>query len=78
MTLEIITPDQTLYTGKVSMVQMPGVEGLFAVLHNHAPLIASLKKGKVKLRDEKEQLQYIEIKGGIVEVLNNRVLILSE
>lgn len=60
------------------MVQMPGVEGLFAVLHNHAPLIASLKKGKVKLRDEKEQLQYIEIKGGIVEVLNNRVLILSE
>ncbi|MBW6458936.1 MAG: ATP synthase F1 subunit epsilon [Bacteroidales bacterium] len=78
MTLEIITPDQTLYTGKVSMVQMPGVDGLFAVLWNHAPMIAVLKKGRVKLRDDKDQLQYIEIKGGIVEVLNNKVLILSE
>lgn len=78
MTLEIITPEQTLYTGEVSLVQMPGFDGLFEVLHNHAPLISVLRKGKVKVKDDKDQLLYFQIKGGLVEVLHNKIIILSE
>ena len=47
MNLEIITPDKSVYTGEVSLVQLPGIDGSFEVLDNHAPLISVLKKGKI-------------------------------
>ena len=45
MNLEIITPGKELFKGEVSLVQLPGLDGLFEVLNNHAPLIAALKEG---------------------------------
>lgn len=78
MKLEIITPEQTLYTGEVSLVQLPGIDGSFEILNNHAPLIAALLKGKIKAQDAQKQVQYFEIKGGVVEVLQNKVLVLAE
>ena len=78
MNLEIITPEQTLFTGEVSLVQLPGIDGSFEVLNNHAPLISVLAAGKVKIQDSQKQLQYFEIKGGVIEVLHNKVLILAE
>jgi F-type H+-transporting ATPase subunit epsilon len=78
MKLEIITPEQTLFTGEVSLVQLPGIDGSFEILNDHAPLIAVLAKGKVKTQDAQKQLQYFEIKGGVVEVLRNKVLVLAE
>jgi len=78
MTLEIITPEQTLFTGEVSLVQLPGIDGLFEILNDHAPLISVLSKGKIKVQDAQKQLQYFEIKGGVVEVLRNKVLVLAE
>jgi F-type H+-transporting ATPase subunit epsilon len=78
MQLEIITPEQTLFTGEVSLVQLPGIDGSFEILNDHAPLISALSKGRVKVQDAQKQLQYFEIKGGIVEVLRNKVLVLAE
>jgi F-type H+-transporting ATPase subunit epsilon len=78
MRLEIITPETTLYTGEVSLVQLPGIDGSFEILSNHAPLISVLSAGKVKAQDAQKQTQYFEIKGGVVEVLHNKVLVLAE
>jgi F-type H+-transporting ATPase subunit epsilon len=78
MRLEIITPETTLFTGEVSLVQLPGIDGSFEILSNHAPLISVLSAGKVKALDAQKQTQYFEIKGGVVEVLHNKVLVLAE
>jgi F-type H+-transporting ATPase subunit epsilon len=78
MNIEIITPDKTIFTGTASLVQLPGIDGLFEILNNHAPLISALKKGKVKIKNDKDQIEFFEIKGGVVEVLKNKILILAE
>ncbi len=80
MKVEIITPDSTIFTGdNVGLIQLPGIDGSFEVLNNHAPLISVLRKGKIKLinKGEKEE-QFFEINGGVIEVVNNKVLVLAE
>ena len=78
MYVEIITPDSEIYKGEAVLVQLPGTDGSFEVLNNHAPLISALKAGKVKLKRTKEgKDEFFEIKGGVIEVLNNNVLILA-
>jgi F-type H+-transporting ATPase subunit epsilon len=78
MQLEIISPEQTIYSGEVSLVQLPGIDGSFEILNNHAPLISVLATGKVKIEDALKQTQFFDIKGGVVEVLHNKVLVLAE
>ncbi|MDP3446040.1 MAG: ATP synthase F1 subunit epsilon [Ignavibacteria bacterium] len=78
MKLEIITPDTTIYTGEVQLVQLPGLDGLFEILNNHAPMIAALGKGRIKIQEEDKKFQYFEIDGGVLEVLHNKVLVLAE
>lgn len=78
MTLEIITPEKTIFTGKVTLVQLPGSSGSFEVLNNHAPLVAALKEGTIKLKDMENKLQYIPINGGTVQVENNHVMVLAD
>ena len=77
MLVEIITPDKEIFSGNTSLIQLPGLDGLFELLESHAPMIAALKKGKVKLMSESETL-FFEINGGIVEVLENKVQVLVE
>ena len=48
MTLEILTPDQKIFSGEVYGVQLPGIDGSFEVLNRHAPLVSALKAGKLK------------------------------
>lgn len=78
MHLDIITPETTLFAGEVSLVQLPGIDGSFEILDNHAPLISVLREGKLKLEDNQKQTQFFDIKGGVVEVLFNKVLVLAE
>ena len=78
MLLEIVSPDAIIFTGNVSLVQLPGIDGSFEILNNHAAIISVLKLGKVKVIDENEKTQYFDIKGGVLEVLNNKALILAE
>ena len=49
MTISVLTPDRTIFTGAVSSVTLPGTDGSFQLLDNHAPLVASLDAGRVKL-----------------------------
>ena len=77
MNIEIINPDKTIYSGEAEIVQLPGKDGSFEILNNHAPLISVLKEGKVKVINNKNT-QFFEIKGGVIEVLRNKVLILAE
>ena len=45
MNLEILTPNKAVFNGEVSLVQLPGLDGLFELLNNHAPMIYALKNG---------------------------------
>jgi F-type H+-transporting ATPase subunit epsilon len=78
MQLEILTPERTVYSGTVYGVQLPGTEGSFEILEKHAPLIASLGSGKMKILKDKTHSEVFEIAGGFVEVLNNKVSVLIE
>ena len=78
MNIEIITPDATIFKGTAKLVQFPGIDGSFEVLNNHAAMISVLKKGKIKVQDENNQNQFFEVKGGVVEVLKNKILVLAE
>lgn len=77
MYLEILTPDQTVFSGEVTSVQVPGTAGRFEVLINHAPIISTLEKGQVMIRIAKEEKSFT-IDGGVVEVLHDKVIVLAE
>jgi len=66
--LEILSPEKKLFEGKVTSVNVPGTKGPFTVLRNHAPIISTLTKGKVRYVTEEDQTNIIEINGGIIEV----------
>ena len=78
MYLEIITPEKKVYSGDVEAVKLPGADGSFGILNNHAPIIATLKKGTVKITDASKKIENFEINGGVVEVLNNKITVLAE
>ena len=78
MKLEIITPSSTLFTGDVTLVQLPGIDGLFEILKSHAPLVSALKEGRVRVVDDKNQEQFFDIRGGVVEVSHDKILLLAE
>ena len=78
MYLDIITPEKTLYSGDIELVQLPGTLGSFEVLKNHAPIISTLMKGRIKVKDTLSIVSYFEISSGVVEVLNNVVKVLVE
>lgn len=78
MKLEIITPDKKLFEGTVKYAGFPGSEGSFGVLDNHAPMIATLKEGKIELTEESNNKLEFAVKGGVVEVLKNKVIVLAE
>lgn len=78
MKIEIITPDKKLFEGEIKSAVFPGSEGSFGILDNHAPMIATLNAGKVELIHENNSKQDFEVKGGVVEVLKNKVIVLAE
>ena len=77
MKIEIITPDKKLFEGSIKSAVFPGSEGSFGILNNHAPLIGTIKAGKVELVDENNNKIDFEITGGVVEVLKNKVIVLA-
>ena len=78
MVIEIITPDKSLFKGEAKGVTVPGIDGSLGILNNHAPLITALKEGKVKVTNADNEEIFFDIKGGVAEVLNNKVIILAE
>ncbi len=78
MQLEIITPGKKIYSGEVDLVQVPGTKGSFEILKNHAPIISTLEKGKIKIVAPDQKKNYFDISGGVIEVKNNRIIILVD
>ncbi len=77
MQLDILTPDKKVFSGEVNSVSVPGAKGSFEVLNNHAPIISTLEKGLVKLAGKEGKMEFT-ISGGVIEVLNNKVVVLAE
>ncbi|MAD50152.1 MAG: ATP synthase F1 subunit epsilon [Flavobacteriales bacterium] len=78
MQLEIITPEHKVFEGQVSSVQLPGVDGKFEILNNHAPIISTLTKGNVRVIDTNDNTELFEINGGVIEMQNNKIIVLAE
>lgn len=78
MKLEITSPDKQIFSGDVDLVQLPGSDGLFEILNNHAPMIAALGKGRAKVQTLDGKQQFFDIKGGVCEVLENKIMVLAE
>ena len=77
MTLEILTPDKKVFEGEVTAVTVPGTMGSFQILRDHAPIISTLEDGPVIIKSENNNQTFI-IKGGVVEVLKNKIIVLAE
>ncbi len=74
MTLKIISAEDILFEGRVSVVHLPGTEGEFTVLRNHASLISTLTPGTVRYQAEgSDERHEMTVEGGIVDVDNNVV-----
>jgi len=92
MYLEIVTPEASIVSGEVESVTVPGVEGPFQMLKNHADIVSLLDAGKVKFSGNptiKEGFEnkfakedsgkwVLEIKGGTVECNDNKIIVLAD
>lgn len=95
MQLEIITPETIVFSGHAKAVSLPGSDGVFQLLPNHAPIISSLQQGIVKVElDKGSELPntaaniqqdtqsphsfLLEVKGGVVEMLHDKVIVLID
>jgi F-type H+-transporting ATPase subunit epsilon len=75
--LEIVTPVGTVFHGSILHVRVPGVDGDFGVLADHAPLMAGLKPGRMRVDDADESFDFV-ITGGFFEVHSNRAVLMAE
>ncbi len=76
--LEIVTPKKILFSGEVTSFTAPGVLGGFQVLKSHAPLLSNISVGEVKLVDAEGAEHRYATSGGVVEVRDNKVILLAE
>ena len=93
MILEIVSPEATLFSGEVTSVTLPGVDGSFQILNHHAPIISILKEGLIKIAAPSfkigkevaanflkvnEQLYTLAISSGTIEMKDNKVIVLVD
>lgn len=91
MFLEIVTPEETLYSGEVESVSVPGMEGDFQMLDHHAPIVSLLTDGTVKIFGNVELAKAVahkftkangttnyKIKGGVLEMRDNKAIVLAD
>lgn len=76
--LEIITPSKVIFSGEVKSVTIPGTNGSFQVLYNHAPIISTFEIGRIKVVDDEKKEINFATGGGTVEVVKNKILVLAE
>lgn len=74
---KIITPSSIVFESNVSMVNIPGVDGIFGVLPGHASLISSVKQGIVKIFDKNNIYNYF-VDGAVAHVTGQELRITTE
>ncbi len=77
MVLEIVTPDSKVFDGEIVSITLPGIEGSFQILNNHAPVVSALGNGKLVVETKSETLDF-NLDGGVIEMNNNKVIVLAE
>ena len=77
MNIEIVKPDKEVFAGDIDSAIFPGTNGSFGVLKDHAPMICTLQEGTIIVKDTEGE-KIFEIGGGVVEILNNRIIVLVE
>lgn len=93
MILEIVSPEATLFSGQVTSVTLPGVNGSFQILNNHAPIVSILSNGLVKIAAPSfafakevankftkvnDQNYTLAIESGTIELKDNKVIVLVD
>ncbi|QFZ54674.1 F0F1 ATP synthase subunit epsilon [Oceanihabitans sp. IOP_32] len=92
MYLEIVSPEATLFSGEVTSIAVPGVNGEFEMLKNHAPIISLLTEGNVKIYgsislDEEiaskftkpsDKVTWLPISSGVLEMIDNKAIVLVD
>lgn len=78
MKIEIITPDKKVFEGDINSIRVPGRKGSFQVLKDHAPIISTLENGPVIIVDKDGNEVRYEINGGVIEVKQNKIILLAE
>ena len=76
---QIISPDSEIYDGNTEMIVLPGEDGDFAAMYEHAPLITYLRPGKVEVFSisEKEKIEFF-VSGGFVKIENNSCIVMVD
>lgn len=79
MNVSIISPEEEIYKGSAEMIVVPGEDGDFAAMFEHAPLITYLRPGKLEVieTEKKEKIAYF-VRGGFVKVKENQCLIMVD
>ena len=75
--VSLISPEATVFEGRASQVIVPAWDGQLGVLPDHAPIIVLLGGGELRIDAEGGQQQF-DVAGGFMQVVDNRVTILSE
>jgi F-type H+-transporting ATPase subunit epsilon len=78
MNISVLTPDKELFEGAIKSVKVPGTDGQFQILNNHAAIVSSLGNGEVALVKTNGEKMNFGIKSGFIEVLNNEVSLLVQ
>ena len=92
MYLEIVSPEATLFAGEVSSVTVPGINGEFQMLTDHAPVVSLLQAGDVKVegtieldeayadkfRKDADGKTVLTIASGTIEMKDNKVIVLAD
>ena len=75
--LDIVTPEEAVFSDEIDMLVAPGIEGELGILPHHAPLMTVLGIGELVIRKDGDE-QYMAIGGGYLEVQSDRVIVLAD
>lgn len=78
--LEIITPEEVIFSSNIYSLRVPAHDGELGVLPGHAPLLASLNPGIVRVRrsEESDREEYFSISGGFLDVGPEQSIVLAD
>jgi F-type H+-transporting ATPase subunit epsilon len=76
--VDVVSAEESIFSGEATFVVLPGEAGELGVYPRHTPLITRIKPGAVRVKTPNGGEEFIFVAGGILEVLPNRVTVLSD